>query len=264
MRKNILMAFLSVSVLFIFASESYPDTEAGKVLAVKRDVYVLRYDKRSDAKPQMTLLTEDTVETGRNSRVKLFFNDDSILSLGENSSVEVYQYLYDSEKQRSKAIYKLAEGSLRVIVGRSDLEIHTPTAVVAARGTMFLIWLDSDNGTHAVVFDGSITMGDLVSELSQMVNSGETGSMSGEGGNVRPATPEELAMLEDVTDVIGEIMENQNEIPESTMGETFDQFIDPGDDDDDDTPAPPEPPPPPPPYENPEAFTDVIINVEFP
>jgi hypothetical protein len=263
MRKIILMTLLSVSVLFIFVSGSYSDEAAGRVLAVKRDVYVLKYDTKSDAKPQMALLTEDVVETGVNSRAKLFFNDDSILSLGENSRVEVAQYLYNSETERSKAVYSLVEGSLRVIVGRSDLEIHTPTAVVAARGTMFLVWLD--NGTNAVVFDGDITMSDLVSELSQIdIGRGEVGNMSGAGGNVRPATSAELAQFQDVTQVIGEIMENQNEIPDDTIGETFEQFIGGGDDDDDDSGPPPEILDPPGPDAPSEAFTDVEIKIEFP
>ncbi len=117
--------------------------------------------QRTDAKPQMSLLLKDIVETEKESRTKLFFNDDSILNLGELSRVEVEEYLYSSEKKRSKSIYRLIEGSLKVVVGRSDLEIHTPTAVAAARGTKFIIWaeeIDGSKGTCLMVSDGEVVV----------------------------------------------------------------------------------------------------------
>ncbi|MDO8282993.1 MAG: FecR family protein [Thermodesulfovibrionia bacterium] len=229
MRKIVFTISLFLICSAVFPVSSYADNEAGKILAVKKDVYIMRYDSQSDAKPQMTILADDVVVTGEHSRAKIFFNDDSILSLGEMSRLEVKEYIYNSEKDRSKSVYSLVEGSLRVIVGRSDLEIHTPTAVVAARGTMFIVWID--NGTHALVFDGTVTMNDLITGLNGFnINPGEVGSLSGdEPGVVRLATPEEIAQFEDVTDVIGEIMDNQNDIPDDVV--TFEDIIYEGDGD---------------------------------
>ncbi len=129
-----------LALVFIYASASYSAEKAGEVLAVKKHVYVVRDDNRNSAEPQMQLLMKDVVETDTESRTKLFFTDNSILNLGELSRVEVEEYLYNSEQNRSKSIYKLIDGSLRVVVGRSDLEVHTATAVAAARGSIFLVW----------------------------------------------------------------------------------------------------------------------------
>ncbi|MBI4826732.1 MAG: FecR domain-containing protein [Nitrospirae bacterium] len=267
MKIHLYAVLIALFLSAVFSLRSYSDEEAGKILAVKKNVYILRYDKRSDAKPQMAVLTEDAVVTGENSRAKIFFNDDSILSLGELSRLEVKEYIYNSEKDRSKSIYNLIDGSLRVIVGRSDLEIHTPTAVVAARGTMFIVWID--NGTHAMVFDGNVTMTDLVTGLNEIsINPGEVGSFSGEEqGIVRPATPEEIEQFEDVTSVIGEVMENQNQIPEAVMLETVEQFIDNSSNEDAAPPAvDPEIAGTPPVADQvpPAALTPVTIDVIFP
>ncbi|MBI4844424.1 MAG: FecR domain-containing protein [Nitrospirae bacterium] len=267
MRKIFLIVYLLLVSSAFFPADSRSDEEAGKILAVKKNVYILRYNTRSDAKPQMSILTEDAVVTGENSRAKIFFNDDSILSLGEMSRLEVKEYIYNSEKDRSKSIYKLIDGSLRVIVGRSDLEIHTPTAVVAARGTMFIVWID--NGTHAMVFDGTVTMTDLVTGLNELsITPGEVGSLSGdEPGIIRPATPEEIEQFEDVTDVIGEVMDNQNEMPETVMTQTFEEFLSGSSGDTEGEPAADDVIVEPPPILDqapPAALTPVMIDIIFP
>ena len=140
MKKQRVIVLLSgIAMIFILAGASYAADRAGEVLAVKKNVYVVRGDSRDDAKPKMDLLIKDAVETESKSRAKLFFTDDSILNLAEQSRVSVEEYLYSPEKQRSKSIYNLIDGSIKVVVGRSDLEVHTDSAVAAARGTTFLM-----------------------------------------------------------------------------------------------------------------------------
>ena len=139
----------------ISVAKSYPATEAGQVLTVSGSVYLIRDARMNNAEPQMRILLKDAVETGKRSRTKLFFMDDSILNLGELSRMEVEEYLYSPEKKRSKSIYRLLNGLLKIVVGRSDLEIHTPTAVAAARGTKFIVWVE---GSGEDMFTGIITL----------------------------------------------------------------------------------------------------------
>jgi hypothetical protein len=138
-KQRVIVLLAGLAMIFISAATSYSADKAGEVLAVKKDAYVIREERRDEAKPKMDLLMKDVVETERQSRAKLFFTDDSILNLAEQSRVSVEEYLYSPEKQRSKSIYNLIDGSIKVVVGRSDLEVHTNTAVAAARGTSFLI-----------------------------------------------------------------------------------------------------------------------------
>ncbi len=157
MKKHLLATVTCLVMIFIPVAISYSDTgtEAGHILMVKGRVYLIRDALRNKALPRMKLLPRDAVETDRKSRTKLFFMDDSILNLGELSRVEVQEYLYSPEKKRSRSIYRLIDGSLRMVVGKSDLEIHTPTAVAAARGTKFIVWVE---GSGEGMFTGIITL----------------------------------------------------------------------------------------------------------
>ncbi len=157
MKKYGLITVTCLVLIFILTATSYSgtDMEAGHVLMVKGSVYLIRDSQRDNAVPQMKLLSRDAVETDKKSRTKLFFMDDSILNLGELTRVEIKEYLYSPEKKRSRSIYRLIDGSLKMVVGKSDLEIHTPTAVAAARGTKFIVWVE---GSGDKMFTGIITL----------------------------------------------------------------------------------------------------------
>jgi hypothetical protein len=153
-----LISFFLLAV--ILQSNSYASDPAGKVLAVKKEVIRIRDNNTENAKPLMELQMKDAVETKANSRTKLFFSDDSILNVSELSRVEVEEYIYSNESDRSKSIYNLIDGSLKVVVGRSDLEVHTSTAVAAARGTKFIMWSrwkdDLDEAIEKALTDADI------------------------------------------------------------------------------------------------------------
>lgn len=149
---------LAVLVL-VHATAVRAEDRAGTVLALRGKGTVLRAEEQIDAQPKMDILVQDEFITHRASRAKLLFSDDSLLTLSEMSRLVVREYLMQEATNRSRAIYSLLEGKLRAIVGRSNLEIHTPTAVAAARGTGFFVWIDSTpegSFTGIAVFDGTV------------------------------------------------------------------------------------------------------------
>ena len=77
------------AVLLIAGPGDAFSTEAGKIVTVRKDVYVTSGDNRVKAEVRHPLVKGDSVETGKASRAKILFADDSILSLGEMSRVEV-------------------------------------------------------------------------------------------------------------------------------------------------------------------------------
>ncbi len=172
MKRIIKLTALLYAVLLIAGSGDAFSTEAGNIVTVKKDVYVINGDSRVKAEVRHPLVKGDAVETGKASRAKILFADDSILSLGEMSRVEVDEYLADSSKDRSKSIYDLIDGSMRVVVGRSDLEIHTPTAVAAARGTSFQIWSEGEGRrlrTCSKVYGGQVKFRNKDGEIKGFV-----------------------------------------------------------------------------------------------
>lgn len=213
MKKHLFATPACLALIFIFTAVAYSGntkTEAGRILTVKGSVYLIRDALRNNALPRMKLLAGDAVETARKSRTKLFFVDDSILNLGELSRVEVKEYLYSPERKRSRSIYRLIDGSLKMVVGKSDLEIHTPTAVAAARGTKFIVWVE---GSGDRMFTGIITLESAVQvrNIAKGINGEVTvrqGQMSRVYINrppeaVRPVDIEIMRQFSDQVSVLG-------------------------------------------------------------
>jgi len=101
------------------------------------------------------VLFKDVIQTQDESRTKALFQDDSMLTVGENSRVEIDEYIYNPEKNVRQAIVKLMQGQVRALVSKvfkangSRFEIHTPSAVAAARGTYFTVWVE--NGQSGII-----------------------------------------------------------------------------------------------------------------
>jgi len=106
-------------------------------------------------KLQDEVLFKDVIQTEHESRTRALFQDDSMLTVGENSRVEIDEYIYNPEKNVRLAIVKLMQGQVRALVSKvfkangSKFEIHTPSAVAAARGTYFTVWVE--NGQSGII-----------------------------------------------------------------------------------------------------------------
>jgi len=101
------------------------------------------------------VLFKDVIQTEKESRTKAFFQDDSVLTVGENSRVEITEYIYDPDAKLRRSVVKVMQGQVRALVSKvfksngSRFEVHTPSAVAAARGTYFTVW--HENGQSGIV-----------------------------------------------------------------------------------------------------------------
>jgi hypothetical protein len=94
------------------------------------------------------IVPHDVIQTESKARSKILFQDDTLLTIGENSMVEIAEHTYDSSVDIRSVTLKLAEGKLRALVGRifggqgSKFIVRTPTAFAASQGTYFVVWTD--------------------------------------------------------------------------------------------------------------------------
>ncbi len=92
------------------------------------------------------------IETQDASRAKALFVDDSMLAVAENSKVQINEQVYDPKHGKRSLVFNLLEGKVRALVTKvfqgpgSRFEIRTPTAVAAARGTYFVVWVEKGAG----------------------------------------------------------------------------------------------------------------------
>lgn len=132
-----LAAIALVFLLISFSGNAFAKDDAGRVLAVKNKALIQRDEIKLTAKARQGILMQDTVSTMKASKAKMLFNDDSILTLGESSKVVIKEYVYNKGKGGT-SVFNLLEGKMRSVVGKTKFQIHTPTAVAAARGTIIL------------------------------------------------------------------------------------------------------------------------------
>jgi hypothetical protein len=84
----------------------------------------------------------DNVRTG-NGRLSITFLDDSTVSLTERSSIVIDDFVFDPDPSRSRLALNMASGTARFLTGalgrinRENINIRTPVATIAIRGTDF-------------------------------------------------------------------------------------------------------------------------------
>ena len=181
--------------------------DVGTVVAIRGKVIIERDKKETGAKVKDSILLKDIVSTAETSRAKLLFMDDSVLTLGEKSKVVIKEFIYSKEKG-GKSIFNLIDGKMRSVVGKTSFEVHTPTAVAAARGTLLLF--------RVYIVDGRIAVTIICVESSALItgtdpaNPGSTELKAGQKitiilglpfPSVEPATKEEIEGLMRDTDI---------------------------------------------------------------
>jgi hypothetical protein len=152
-----LLFFLSVSA----PSWAVNCKPIGSITAIEGEVYVW-HKGETHAPPAESgdlICLYDHIQTEKDSRVQILFDDESLLNLAENTTMQITEYVYSPEKRSS--VFRLLVGKVRAIVGRyfpgagSRCEIHTPTAIIGVRGTHFVVDATFTDETTVVCFDTS-------------------------------------------------------------------------------------------------------------
>lgn len=93
------------------------------------------------------VLMYDTAQT-QNGRMKIQFEGSEELSLTEHSKVWIDEVYYDPDPSLSKMSLRMAQGTARFASGfggkinKANIDIRTPTATIAVRGTDFTTSID--------------------------------------------------------------------------------------------------------------------------
>ena len=115
-------------------SESVADAGAGAVKTVA-------FTPWEKAKPHQLVYAKDAFRTSRKSRLKILFNDKSLIALGPKSEMKIQSYIYKPEEKLRQGVINIAQGLSMYVINKSQtnsassFRIVTPTANIAARGT---------------------------------------------------------------------------------------------------------------------------------
>ncbi|WP_267525592.1 FecR domain-containing protein [Campylobacter sp. MG1] len=115
----------------------------GKISAIRGDALVVSSNGNSTkAILNQELDESDIIKTLDNARLQIIFSDNTITTLGKNTTLEIKQYLIDGKN--SKVNLEVNEGSFKVITGeisklaRNNFKLKAHTATIGIRGTIFI------------------------------------------------------------------------------------------------------------------------------
>lgn len=147
MKSLVLTVFLS-SLVFVgnpVCMAASPPEHVGIVKTVAGDVVVVRHDKTIKAEQNMKLMQGDMVNTGPGGRVGLIFEDDTVVSMGSNSSISVENFIFHPSEKKLSFIARFFRGTASFLSGQiaklapDKVQVETPHATVGVRGTHFLV-----------------------------------------------------------------------------------------------------------------------------
>ena len=146
------MRCLLLSLLLIATSAV---ADIGSVVEVTGTAIIKRGGQTVTVAKNTPIEMNDRVET-KNGVVNIKFKDDTTVKITESSALVIDDFVYDPKSGAGKLGMKAAAGTVRYVSGNiahnnpNSVNIKTPTAAIAVRGTDFVMSVD-ETGKSAVI-----------------------------------------------------------------------------------------------------------------
>jgi hypothetical protein len=117
--------------------------QVGQIARVDGTAQLRRASQLYGVGAAMPVFLNDQVSTDAASSLAINLNGGSALEVGESSTIVLDEHVLPPNQSAFRTRVSMLTGKLRSVVphtlGTADFEVHTPNAVVAVRGTDFLV-----------------------------------------------------------------------------------------------------------------------------
>ena len=144
-----LKVFLLLSFLSILPDVCIAELESiGFADSVKGEVMIIRSKIAVKAVQNMKVIPGDSIKTGSNSSVGLIFEDDTVVSLGPSSEMEIEEFLFNPADRELSFVARMLKGTFSFVTGQiaklapQKVRFETPKATLGVRGTKFVVEVD--------------------------------------------------------------------------------------------------------------------------
>jgi hypothetical protein len=183
---SIAISLLLLSLLLIFSSVSFAETEVGRVTHLNGPLFAKKADGTTRVLAVNSVVEQgDTLVTEKKTYAKIKFTDNSEINLRPGTQLKVSQYYFDQGKPKDdKVVMNLVKGGMRAVTGmigkrgdRDSYKLMTDTAVAGIRGTTYECKIcegncgSIPNGLYLFVLEGIINVSNKAG--SQDVNAGQ-------------------------------------------------------------------------------------------
>lgn len=149
-------------VLFLIFAISVLFAEIAKVSTVVGDAKILRGSNTLKIDNGTQIEKDDIVITSKNSKLQIIFNDNTVITVGKNSKLDINDYIFDEvTPTNSKTDFNLLKGTFKVITGkigkinRDKFKLKVKSSTIGIRGTNFIVRLEQ-KGFQVTVTDGGV------------------------------------------------------------------------------------------------------------
>ena len=139
------LGLVSIAMTFLVSASDVGAEEqltVGNAFTVVRTVLgTLDADKRR-LKLADDIYHNELIETQEDSATEVLFVDETKLALGPNSSIVIDSFVYDPMPDKASFVATATNGVFRFVTGnlpKKSYTIHTPTATIGIRGTVFTL-----------------------------------------------------------------------------------------------------------------------------
>lgn len=136
-------------VLGLFtASGSAEEVYVGKVTELSGTVSLERQKKKIMIVKGTRLMVDDLVKTSDDGAVGLMFKDETTLSLGPKTRIQIQDYVFEPENSRFSFVIEIFKGTASYVSGLlaklspESAKFITPSSTIGIRGTKFVIQVD--------------------------------------------------------------------------------------------------------------------------
>lgn len=136
---------MGVMVLVAGFAQAAVAADVGQIKTAKGGVFVVRGGQEMAAAAGTALLQADRVVTKGDGSAGITFRDNSLLSLGPDSMLDISHFSFEAKDQPDGLEATLHRGTLSAVSGKivartpEAMRIRTPTTVLGVRGTEFFV-----------------------------------------------------------------------------------------------------------------------------
>jgi hypothetical protein len=135
----------NVIILLVILSTSIYASTIGTITALTGKANIKRSGSLLTAQVGDKLQERDSILTKDKSKVQIIFNDDTIVTIGQNSNFSIAEYIYEDKNPKPSAKFGFTRGAMRTITGKigkvapKRFSVKTDATIIGIRGTNFTI-----------------------------------------------------------------------------------------------------------------------------
>lgn len=152
-----------LAVMLLVASQAVRAQEVGTIAALEGSGKVGRGTVWMSATPGTAIHLGDELRTERVGRIRVVFQDDTVLTVSDDSRVVIDEQVFDPNRGKARSVLSLLQGKVSALVSEyyhqsgAVYQVRTATAVAGVRGTEFVVTYDPrDDRTEVAGLSGTV------------------------------------------------------------------------------------------------------------